>query len=64
VADYQADAEWSYFTNIQCMPEDESAVDNVHSQSPMANCQKTIRNGQLIILRDGKTYNVMGMEVK
>lgn len=63
VADYQADAEWSYFTNIQCMPEDESAVDNVHSQSPMANCQKTIRNGQLIILRDGKTYNVMGMEV-
>ena len=64
VADYQADAEWSYFTNIQCMPEDESAVDNVHSQSPMANCQKTIRNGQLIIVRDGVEYNTLGAKIQ
>ena len=61
VADYQADAEWSYFTNIQCMPEDESAVDNVHSQS--TNSQKILRDGQLIIIRDGVEYNAMGVEL-
>ena len=52
---------WKDFTNIQCMPEDESAVDNVHSQS--TNCQKILRNGQLIILRDGVEYNAIGQEL-
>jgi hypothetical protein len=28
------------------------------------NTSKLIQDGQLFILRDGKTYNVMGMEVK
>ena len=40
-----------------------TAVENTHIQSSMTNCQKIIRNGQLIILRDGKTYNVMGLEL-
>ena len=31
---------------------------------PNANNQKTLHNGQLFILRDGKTYDVMGMKVK
>ena len=35
-----------------------------NTQSPMTNCQKIIRNGQLLILRDGKTYTIMGAEVK
>ena len=39
-------------------------VENTHTQSPMTDCQKIIRNGQLLILRDGKTYTVMGAEVK
>jgi hypothetical protein len=34
------------------------------SQSPMANCQKIFRNGQLIILRDGVEYNAMGQEIQ
>ena len=34
------------------------------SQSPMANCQKLLRNGQLIILRDGVEYNAMGQEIQ
>ena len=34
------------------------------SQQPIANSQKLIKNGQLLILRDGKVYNVMGGEVK
>ena len=32
-------------------------------QSPMTDCQKLIRDGQLFILRDGKTYNAMGVEM-
>ena len=39
-------------------------VENTHTQSPMTDCQKIIRNGQLLILRDGKTYNIMGAEIK
>ena len=62
VSAYQSAKGWKAFTNIQCMPEDESAVDNVHSQS--TNVQKLIRDGQLLIIRDGKTYNAQGVELK
>jgi hypothetical protein len=41
-----------------------TAVENTHSQSPMANCQKLLRNGQLIILRDGVEYNALGQEIQ
>ena len=30
---------------------------------PSANTQKLLRNGQLVIVRDGKTYNAMGVEM-
>lgn len=32
-------------------------------QLPMTNCQKIIRDNQLLIIRDGKTYNAMGQEM-
>ena len=41
-----------------------SSVENTHTQSPMTNCKKIIRDGQLLILRDGKTYNAMGVLVE
>ena len=37
-------------------------MDNI--QSSTTTCQKLIRNGQLIILRDGKTYTTMGAEIQ
>ena len=40
--------------------ESTTALDNINSQSPMTNCQKIIRDGQLLIIRDGKTYNAQG----
>ena len=40
-----------------------TAVENTHSQSPMTNCQKLIRNGQLIIIRDGVEYNAQGVRL-
>ena len=38
-----------------------TAVEN--TQLPMTDCQKFLRNGQLLIMHEGKTYNVMGMEL-
>ena len=38
-------------------------LENSYSPSQAADCQKTIRDGQLIILRDGKSYSVMGQEL-
>ena len=37
-----------------------SVEDILHSTT---NCQKLFRDGQLIIIRDGKTYNAMGQEL-
>ena len=39
-----------------------TAVENIEV-SENDNAQKLIRNGQLIIIRNGKTYNVMGQEL-
>ena len=41
-----------------------SAVDNTHSSSSATNTQKLLRNGQLIILRDGVEYNAMGAQIQ
>lgn len=38
-------------------------VENTQSQLPISNCQKILRDNQLLIIRDGKTYNVMGQEL-
>ena len=41
-----------------------AGIEQANSQEPKANSQKLLRNGQILILRDGKMYNVMGVEVK
>ena len=33
-------------------------------QEPIANSQKLIKDGRLLIIRDGKTYNALGVEMK
>ena len=51
------------YTNVDC---DITQADNyVNESSPLAPvATKIVRNGQLLILRDGKTYTVQGQEVK
>ena len=44
--------------------ESTTAVENTHSQSPMTNCQKIIRDGQLYIYHNDKTYNTVGQIVE
>ena len=64
VSAYQSAEGWNAFTNIQCGSNEPSTdLENTHSPSPMANRQKLLRDGQLIILRDGKSYSVMGQEL-
>ncbi len=58
---YNADPYWQKF-NIVGKNNAPTAVDNI--SSPDANTHKLLRNGQLLILRDGKTYNIMGAEIK
>ena len=40
-----------------------SSLENTDSQSPTIDYKKILHNGQLLILRDGKTYNAMGQEM-
>ncbi len=47
----------SYFTEIA------TGIDNV-SASKRNEASKLIRNGQLFIQRDGKTYSITGQEVR
>ena len=42
----------------------DTAIDNTNSQSSMANSQKMLRNGQLLIIRNGKNYDALGVQVK
>ena len=52
-----------YYTSLGCVYNDPifSATEEVNA--PTQSVQKIMYNGQLLILRDGKTYNVMGVEV-
>ena len=58
---YESDPYWSEF-DIQGESKAPSAVENITTST--ANTQKLIRNGQLIIIRDGVEYNAMGVELK
>ena len=60
---YKAVPVWQEF-NIQGKSNAPTDLEKTHSPSPITNCQKVIHNGQLFVLYDGKTYNVMGAEVK
>ena len=62
--DYTLDPVWGQFQHIECLSDEPTDMENIEtpSQRP-TNVQKLLRNGLLIILRDGKTYNAMGVEM-
>ena len=41
-----------------------TSVEDTHSSLPMTDCYKLLRNGQLLIIHKGKTYNVLGVPVE
>jgi hypothetical protein len=46
---------------VNIYPTYPQGIEEVENQEPKAKSQKLLRDGQLLILRDGKTYNVLGM---
>ena len=53
------------YNDIGCIyNQDPTAIEDTHSSSPMADYQKLLRNGQLLIIHKGKTYNVLGVQIK
>ena len=52
------------YTPLGCVYNEGDVINAVESVSVSApSVQKIIKDGQLLILRDGKTYNIMGVEV-
>lgn len=61
VEQYKTAEQWKEFGTILPIEQTPNAIDNV--LHPTAHTKKVLHNGHLFILRDGKTYNVMGMEI-
>ena len=59
-AKYEAAPVWRDFYRIREM--EDTAIEDIINNSSTP--QKVIDNGQLLILRDGKTYTVQGQEVR
>ena len=54
-------AVWKVTCDTGEEPEGPTSIENIETA---AQAQKVLRNGQVLIIRDGKTYNMMGQEVK
>ena len=52
-----------YYTPYGCVHNDSFFTATEEVNAPTQSVQKIMYNGQLLILRDSKTYNVMGVEV-
>ena len=63
LSDYQLHEQWGQFTTIECIASEETDTEDVIIESGTTTIQKIMRNGQLIILRDGVEYNAMGQEL-
>ena len=63
LSDYQAHEQWGQFTTIECISSEEAETEEVVIESGTTTIQKIMRNGQLLILRDGVEYNAIGQEL-
>ena len=52
------------YNDIGCIyNQDPTSIEDTHSPSPTTDYQKLLRDGQLLIIHKGKTYNVLGVQV-
>ena len=61
--DYKAAEQWKEFGTILPIEETPTGVENTYNTSSTADTNKLIRDGQLIIVRGGKSYSVTGQEL-
>ena len=52
------------FIAVITLADDDNPTEIVSNQMAETRCQKVVRNGQLLILNDGRTYNAAGLEIK
>ena len=65
ISAYKSAEQWKDFMNILPIPEDPTGLAGETKEGYDHYCSRKIfNNGQLLILRDGKTYTVQGLEVK
>ena len=63
--EYTLDLVWGLFKYIECIDSEmgiddpQVPIENVHQDK----IEKIIRNGQVLIIRNGKTYNIMGQRL-
>ena len=60
---YKSADQWKDFGTILPIEELPAAVENTHNSLSTTYPKKLLRNGQLIILRDGVEYNAMGVRL-
>ena len=58
---YPLKALWSEIASLADDPGTSTAVEN---PKPIANSQKQIRDGRLLIMHEGRCYNALGVELK
>lgn len=63
IAQYTAANQRFYVKSITVYPKSNTPT-AIEAESMAATSTKVVRNGQVLILRDGKTYNALGKEIK
>ena len=64
LAAYKKAEGWKAFTNIQSIPGTEGIEQPASDSSLKGRANKLLRNGMLLIEKNGKTYNAQGAEVR
>ena len=59
---YASHATWGQFQHIRC-PGEETDIESLESESAEQNTRKILRDGQVIILRDGEEYTILGQKL-
>ena len=61
-ADYEAAGYWNAFPIVEL--DDQEGIESPVTDNPSPVTHKTIKDGQLVIEKNGKTYNALGAEIK
>lgn len=62
IANYQADVVWGQVANIYCLSSETTYLKELPNEE-MQNTNKLLRDNQLLILRDGVEYTIMGQKL-
>ncbi len=62
---YKNAAIWRDFYYTQALPDTQTGIEDIHMDTnDGVQCTKVVHNGQILILRDDKTYTITGQQVR